>query len=72
MLSPLLSVWNELPTTFKSFESLSSNLRTYIFKIVFTSVDVKTEREVRQRVQAEVNAWRAVEGVMAYRRISKD
>ena len=33
--------------------------------------DGKTEREVRQRVQAGANAWRAVEGVMADRRISK-
>ena len=31
----------------------------------------KTEREVRRRVQAAENAWRAVEGVMADRRISK-
>ena len=29
------------------------------------------EREVRRRVQAGVNVWRAVEGVMADRRISK-
>ena len=29
------------------------------------------EREVRRRVQAGSNAWRAVEGVMADRRISK-
>ena len=33
--------------------------------------DGKTEREVRRRVQAGANAWRAVEGVMADRRISK-
>ena len=33
--------------------------------------DVKTEREVRQRVQAGANARRAVEGEMAVRRISK-
>ena len=33
--------------------------------------DGKTEREVRQRVQAGANARRAVEGVMADRRISK-
>ena len=33
--------------------------------------DGKTEREVRRRVLAGVNAWRAVEGVMADRRISK-
>ena len=33
--------------------------------------DEKTEREVRRRVQAGANAWRAVEGVMADRRISK-
>ena len=31
----------------------------------------KTEIEVCQRVQARANAWRAVEGVMADRRISK-
>ena len=31
----------------------------------------KTEREVRRRFQAGANAWRAVEGVMADRRISK-
>ena len=31
----------------------------------------KTEREVRRRVQAGANAWRAVEGVMANRLISK-
>ena len=31
----------------------------------------RREREVRRRVQAGANAWRAVEGVMAYRRISK-
>ena len=31
----------------------------------------KAEREVRRRVQAGANAWRAVEGVMADRRISK-
>ena len=33
--------------------------------------DEKTEREVRRRTQAGANAWRAVEGVMADRRISK-
>ena len=33
--------------------------------------DGKTERAVRRRVQAGANAWRAVEGVMADRRISK-
>ena len=33
--------------------------------------DGKAEREVRRRVQAGANAWRAVEGVMADRRISK-
>ena len=33
--------------------------------------DGKTEREVRRRTQAGANAWRAVEGVMADRRISK-
>ena len=33
--------------------------------------DGKTEREVRQRVQAGANAWRAVEGVNVDRRISK-
>ena len=33
--------------------------------------DGKTEIEVRRRVQAGANAWRAVEGVMADRRISK-
>ena len=33
--------------------------------------DGKTEREVSRRVQAGANAWRAVDGVMADRRISK-
>ena len=33
--------------------------------------DGKTEREVRRRVQAGAIVWRAVEGVMAERRISK-
>ena len=33
--------------------------------------DGKMDREVRRRVQAGANAWRAVEGVMADRRISK-
>ena len=33
--------------------------------------DWKKEREVRRRAQAAANAWRAVEGVMADRRISK-
>ena len=33
--------------------------------------DGKTEREVRRRVQAGANAWRAVEGVMADWQISK-
>ena len=33
--------------------------------------DGKTEREVRRRAQAGANAWRAVEGVTADRRISK-
>ena len=33
--------------------------------------DGKTKREVRRRVQAGANAWRAVEVVMADRRISK-
>ena len=33
--------------------------------------DGKTERKVRRREQAGANAWRAVEGVMADRRISK-
>ena len=31
--------------------------------------DGKTEREVRRRIQAGANAWRAVVGVMADRRI---
>ena len=31
----------------------------------------RREREVRRRVQAGANTWRAVEGVMADRRISK-
>ena len=33
--------------------------------------DGKTERVVRRKVHAEANAWRAVEGVVADRRISK-
>ena len=33
--------------------------------------DGKTERGVRRRAQVGTNAWRAVEGVMADRRISK-
>ena len=33
--------------------------------------DGKTEREVCRTAQAGANAWRAVEGVMADRRISK-
>ena len=33
--------------------------------------DGKTDREVRQRVQAGGNSWRAVEGVMVDRRFSK-
>ena len=33
--------------------------------------DGKSEREVCRRVQARANAWRAVEGVMTDRRISK-
>ena len=33
--------------------------------------DGKTEGEVRRRVQAGANTWRAVEGVMADRRVSK-
>ena len=33
--------------------------------------DGKTKREVRRRVQAGWNTWRAVEGVVADRRISK-
>ena len=33
--------------------------------------DGKMEREVRRRVQAGANVWRAVEGVMADRLISK-
>ena len=33
--------------------------------------DGKTEREVRRRGQAGANAWRAVEGVMAHRQVSK-
>ena len=33
--------------------------------------DGKTDRDVRRIVQAGANAWRAVEGVMADRRISK-
>ncbi len=33
--------------------------------------DGKTEREVRRRIQAGAIAWKAVEGVMADRRISK-
>ena len=33
--------------------------------------DGKTEREVRRRAQAGANAWRAVEGMMADRQISK-
>ena len=34
--------------------------------------DGKTERGVRRKVHAEANAWRAVEGVVADRRVSKD
>ena len=33
--------------------------------------DGKTEREVRRRLQAGANAWRAVEGLTTDRRISK-
>ena len=33
--------------------------------------DGKTERDIRRRVQAAANAWRAVDGVMANRRFSK-
>ena len=33
--------------------------------------DGKTERDIRRRVQAAANAWRAVAGVMADRRFSK-
>ena len=33
--------------------------------------DGKRDREVRRRVQAGANAWRAVEGLMTDRRISK-
>ena len=33
--------------------------------------DVKTEREVRRRVQAGANVWRAVEGLLTDRRNSK-
>ena len=33
--------------------------------------DGKMERKVRRRIQAGANAWRAVEGVMVDRRISK-
>ena len=33
--------------------------------------DGKTERDIRPRVQAAANAWRAVAGVMADRRFSK-
>ena len=33
--------------------------------------DGKTERDIRRRVQAAANAWRAVDGVMADRRFSK-
>ena len=33
--------------------------------------DEKTEREVRRRAQAGTNAWRAVEGMMTDRRISR-
>ena len=34
-------------------------------------VEMGRQREVRRRVQARANEWRAVEGVMADRRISK-
>ena len=33
--------------------------------------DGKTERDIRRRVQAAANAWRAVAGVMADQRFSK-
>ena len=33
--------------------------------------DGKTEREVRRRIQAGANAWRAVDGLITDRRISK-
>ena len=38
---------------------------------VYLGGAVRGEREVRRRVQAGANAWRAVEGVMADRMISK-
>ena len=44
---------------------------SFVYLGVAVCGDGKTEREVRRREQAGANAWRAVEGVMAVRRISK-
>ena len=44
---------------------------SFVYLGVALCGDGKTEREVRRREQAGANAWRAVDGVMAVRRISK-
>ena len=44
---------------------------SFVYLGVEVCGDGKTEREVRRRVQAGAIAWKAVEGVMVDRRISK-
>ena len=44
---------------------------SFVYLVLVDNGDGKTEREVHRRVQAGANAWRAVEGVRADRRISK-
>ena len=47
------------------------NMFVYIGGAVCGDGKTEREREVRRREQAGANAWRAVEGVMTGRRISK-
>ena len=44
---------------------------SFVYLAGAVCADGKTEREIHRRAQAGANAWRAVEGVMVDRRISK-
>ena len=48
-----------------------TQLDSFVYQGGAVCGDGKTEREVHRRVQAGANAWRAVEGLMTDRRISK-
>ena len=75
MLSPLLFIavldLTSRKTVVKDAMKKLTQRDSFVYLGGAVCGDGKTEREVRRRVQAGANAWRAVEGVMADRRMSK-